>query len=129
MSYRPDIFVLASSVRPSTVKPVVEHVTNGVTIPNEMVVERDLTAVGYFESDDFEVPAMVASEQVPSVDWSEAVTFVTNTEEMPDKLYRIVMFIAGHDVEGPWMDYHAAVFQVECLRLARAGVGFSVEFK
>lgn len=61
--------------------------------------------------------------------WSEAVTFVSNVEEMPNKQYRLVMFLAGHDVEGPWSEYQAAVFKVECLRLARAGVGFSVEFK
>lgn len=83
-------------------------------------VEKDLTAPGYFESNEVDGQ---------DVSWTEAVTFVSNVEEMPHKQYRLVMFIAGHDVEGPWSDYQAAVFKVEALRLARAGVGFSVEFK
>lgn len=93
----------------------------------------DLTCSGWFECDILpacnEVDAMAEPNTVPDVSWTEAVTFVSNVEEMPHKQYRIVMFIAGHDVEGPWSDYQAAVFKVEALRLARAGVGFSVEFK
>lgn len=78
----------------------------------------------------YNLPSGGMMEPAKDVDivWSEAVTFVSNAEEQPHKQYRLVMFIAGHDVEGPWSDYQAAVFKVECLRLARAGVGFSVEF-
>lgn len=98
---------------------------------------KDLTSKGWIECDTLTLPPEFDSHWEPEVEpvapvdvnWSEAVTFVSNAEEMPIKQYRLVMFIAGHDVEGPWSDYQAAVFKVECLRLGRAGVGFSVEFK
>lgn len=115
---------------------------NGLSVLTRALIKQDkadLSRKQWLECDELtadelagipEEPIMVPSvEKAVDIQWEEAVTFVSNTEEMPHKQYRLVMFIAGHDVEGPWSDYQAAVFKVECLRLARAGVGFSVEFK
>ena len=95
----------------------------------------DLTCKDWFESNDlppefdqhFEAKCVDDGPDY-DVEWDQAVTFVSNAEAVEHQKYRIVMFIAGHDVEGPWLEYKPEVFKIEALRLARAGVGFSVEF-